>query len=223
MRAQSCRVAGATNVGETTYFNGRKRKSQTIVQGRFKKSLSFNDVGTGQEFHHPLNVSNSKLAKLVLAIIRRLSPAVKEEYHEEGKVAMVSPVAATCQVLAVHRPGSEPCILEELVEDTVLLGATFAAGDVSAKKRRSHLSHSKNLKNFEYSPELVYTFDFYQHLMIPSDFTFDLSVTTFDMSKYLNGQPLSVMAKSYSLGAYLWNFELWHEKLLAAWEETISA
>ena len=67
----------------------------------------------------------------------------------------------------------------------------------------------------------MYTFDFYQHLMAPADFTFDLSVTSFDMSKYLNGQPLSVMARSYSSGGYLWNFELWHEKLLTGEPEKL--
>ena len=54
----------------------------------------------------------------------------------------------------------------------------------------------------------------FQHRVVPSDFTFDVGVTSLDISKYLNGNPLGILAKSTSTEGFLWNFELWHEKML---------
>ena len=62
----------------------------------------------------------------------------------------------------------------------------------------------------------TYTFDFYQHLFLPLDFKLVFPVAgAFDLVRHLNGQPIHFMAKT-AAGEYLWNFELWHERLLEA-------
>jgi hypothetical protein len=72
------------------------------------------------------------------------------------------------------------------------------------------------------------TFDFYQHLFAPATFEVKQGVR-FNLSKFLNHQPLSVLARYVPAATgmfeeaggkvaagieYAWNFQLWHELLL---------
>ena len=68
----------------------------------------------------------------------------------------------------------------------------------------------------------MYTFNNYQHYFGPADFCLDLMVVRYDVCGFLGdrasgvpSQPLLMaMAKDIETGEYLWNLELWHEKLL---------
>jgi hypothetical protein len=50
---------------------------------------------------------------------------------------------------------------QDLVENTTLLGGIFADG-VTSRRRRAFFSTARNLKEFVYYPDMIYTFDFYQ-------------------------------------------------------------
>lgn len=67
---------------------------------------------------------------------------------------------------------------------------------------------------YSFQPGLVYTFDFYQHMLYPASLEFKVALGTFDLARYLNSQPILMMAKLWGSDRYLWNVELWHEKLL---------
>eukprot|EP00884_Botryococcus_braunii_P007757 jgi/Botrbrau1/16983/Bobra.49_2s0043.2 len=58
-------------------FEGLKRKTCLIIQGRFKSRISFNQLLTGQQFDRPLsNLPSPWLLKGLIAAARALSPAL---------------------------------------------------------------------------------------------------------------------------------------------------
>lgn len=73
-----------------------------------------------------------------------------------------------------------------------------------------------------FEPEVVYTFDFYSHVL-------DMQTMTafgFDVVPILNGNPVVCMARLRACEAtdngnaeaepeHLWKFEVWHERMLA--------
>ena len=70
---------------------------------------------------------------------------------------------------------------------------------------------------YSFQPGLIYTMDFYQHMLIPA--TLELKIPalgTYDVARYINCQPIQMMTKLWGTKNYLWNFEAWHEKLLPA-------
>jgi hypothetical protein len=93
------------------------------------------------------------------------------------------------------------------------------AGRHNGAARKKWANCVVNSEVLEYHPApYTYTFDFYQHLILPSDFTLRLwsgpLAASIHLPLHLNGQPIKVMAKDSVTGLYLWDFELWHEALL---------
>lgn len=60
----------------------------------------------------------------------------------------------------------------------------------------------------------MYTFHIFQHLVNLSTYELDLSVYRFDLTHYLDGQPLQFMMRPRNSQYPIFSFELWHEKLL---------
>ena len=62
--------------GDATYFEGRKRIFQSVVQGRFKERVSVSDVLTGHEFAKPLkNLPRPLILKMATALASKVSPS----------------------------------------------------------------------------------------------------------------------------------------------------
>lgn len=60
--------------GDATYFEGRKRIFQSVVQGRFKERVSVSDVLTGHEFAKPLkNLPRPLILKMATALASKVS------------------------------------------------------------------------------------------------------------------------------------------------------
>lgn len=225
------RILNAPNTTDSSYFEGRKRTMQTVVQGRFKTPTPCSKVVTGQWFYRKLvNLPSRFILDTVFSIFKKLSPSLRADLSG-GAPYFVSPLLATAQSVGVHPPGKEPCVTSELREETVLLGEYFApnkdkpkgsleekedeySSSISSAKRKKYFSNPSNLQKHTFSPDLVYTFDFYQHMIVPDRFVLDLGITSFDMAKYLNGQPISIMAKNLETLQYYWDFEIWHQKLV---------
>lgn len=210
------RIKNCPNAPETSYFDKRKRTMQCIVQGVFKREVPFEDVVTGQEFYRELkNLPSRYILGPVLRIFQTLSPAMKKRITNECPAYLVSPLAATAQAIAVSEPGTEPPLEDELVEANELLGGSFYISDsVSSKERKKYFSKPARLKGFTYKPKYVYSFDFYQHMILPNEMLLDVGIKKFALAPVLNGQPFSLMAKSFSTGEFLWSFEVWHESCL---------
>jgi len=69
---------------------------------------------------------------------------------------------------------------------------------------------------------VIYTFDFYNDKLILEDLRLAILGKRFDLTSYLAGQPLRIMAKVRGSTQYLWNFELWHERQTESWDRTKS-
>lgn len=199
--------------GDAEYFDGRKRKFQAIVQGRFKEELSVADVMTGHEFR-PLNrLPPAWLIRAGTSFIRRIAPGTDIVLNKHESRAM-SLLAATSQVVSVDPVGNEPEITNcNIEEEMSLFGGIFADGDVSVYKRKHYLAKPQNAEQYCFNTESVYTFDFYQNLLDVATYSLDLGTAKIGLTKFLDGQPIQVMSKTTD-GRYLWSFQVWHEDLL---------
>lgn len=82
-------------------------------------------------------------------------------------------------------------------------------------RRRKWCDTPKNLVGKQFSPDYVYTFHIWQHLI---DFsTYSLSVGGFvnlDLTHALNCQPLQLTCKDTHSEEYMFSMLVWHERLL---------
>lgn len=196
------------------YFLGRRRKFQAIVQGRFKEALNVRDVLTGHEFVRPLKgLPPPWVLSAGVNLIKRLAPGANIVLHEEQPRALAI-LAATSQVISADMPGNEPDITSNQIEEDVsLFGGIFKRGDVSSARRKRHLAAPIRAERYSFDTESIYTFDFYQNILDTATYSLDLGFTKLGMSRVLDGQPIQVLAKTAS-GRGLWNFQIWHEKLV---------
>ena len=204
------------------YFHSRRRKFQVVTQGRFKEQMNVGDVLTGHEFSRPLkNLPASWMIRATEAIIKRLAPSTKIEISSRNGARALSLLGATAQNLSIDQPGNEPNIYSQfsISEHCEVFGGPFQSGRVTARERKRILS--KRGGDFTFDTESVHTFDFFQHILIPDEYCLNLSVSKIDLTKILDGQPVQLMAKERGgEGRSLWNFQLWHEKLLLRTHET---
>jgi len=106
----------------TSYFDGRKRRQQWVVQGQFKESVNADKVITGYEFRRKAqNLPTSFIIKPILALIRTLAPTFRCDVYNDAPY-FLNPFLQTVQVLDVSTPGSEPDITKEFAENNKLLG-----------------------------------------------------------------------------------------------------
>ncbi|CAN0434464.1 unnamed protein product [Ascophyllum nodosum] len=201
--------------GAQAYFRGKKRLVQCAVQGCFKKEMPFDRAYTGQAFQRPFTKVPAKwLVRSAFAVMRRLSPALREDITGD-RPYMVSPLAATSQSIRAEEPGERSCaIVGDLDEETALLGGSFMERRVPASARKKFFANPHNLKAYSYKPGVVYTFDFYQHLYDAVTMEMDLGLTKVKLADYLNQQPLQIMALDFETKEMLWNIEIWHAALL---------
>lgn len=86
---------------------------------------------------------------------------------------------------------------------------------LSPEKRRKWCDVPKNLQGLKFSPDYVYTFYIWQHIV---DFsTYKLSMGGFvnlDLSHTLNCQPLQITCKDTHADEYMFSMLVWHERLL---------
>ena len=206
------------------YFDGRKRRMQLLVQGHFKRELRMDEVQTGQEFSRPLlRLPARWLITACMKVIRRLSPSVQTDITG-ARPQMLSNLAATAQTLHVSAPGEQPPSLTapagggafvDVPESTALLGGHFAkAGGkpVGSTARKKFFSSRKRAADFAFLPGNTYTFDFYQHMLLPASFELDFGVMRVGLLAALNSQPVQLMAKLQNSDQYLWSVEMWHAR-----------
>lgn len=154
------------------------------------------------------------MIRAIEAIIKRLAPSTTFEISRKGARAL-SLLGATVQSLSIDQPGNEPNIYSQFTiqEHCEVLGGKFETGNISARERKRILSRQAD--EYTFDTESVYTFDFYQHILLPDEYCLNMSVAKIDLAKILDGQPVQLMARERGgKGRALWNFQLWHEKLL---------
>jgi hypothetical protein len=99
-----------------------------------------------------------------------------------------------------------------------IANAIFASQ--SPSKRAHYFSDLNNLAKFDFSPDLVYTFDFYQHVLNIGRMKLDLGFTSLDVSKIIGFSPVQIMAVQWDPHNepdlehvnYFYNIEMWNQK-----------
>jgi hypothetical protein len=121
----------------------------------------------------------------------------------------------------------------EISEITHPLGGVFSKKVVTSVERRQHFRSDKEevLDGYSFKPDVLYTFDTYQHGLDLLTFELDIGITL-GLTGYLNDQPLLFMAK-LAPGAlistpegpraaadheqYLWKLEFHHNSKKTLW------
>lgn len=197
------------------YFAAKNRQFQVVIQGRFTRPVSYASVYTGQVFNRSLDKLIPRwVLRMALPLLRSLQPAM--ELQLEGDTSYVlTPLASTAKNIVVSRPGAEPSIsqLDTLQEDmSLILDDTIR----DAAARRKYFSNKDNLELFSFDPSLVYTFDFYQHVINLPENKLQMGFAELSLKNILVSSPLQIMSMLWtpsfdvSSAEYLYNIEIWH-------------
>ena len=214
----------------TEFFRDKSRQIQVVVQGRFRAAVPFAQVYTGQAWDEPLaSVPPRWLEVMLTPVLKALQPGMRSALH--GPLpSILSPLVSTMQTIAANYPGQEPALPHGIAAlKTDDLAVHGFAPSVTVAARKAFFSKPANLAQYAFSPDLVYTFNFYQHLLRLDTF----SIMGFDVRRVLGRKPVQVMAamlhpdvlaqgdaqlqrqqqenQQQHAPTFLWNFEVWHE------------
>ena len=204
-----------------SYFRRKLRKFQSVIQGKFKKRTQFSNVYTGQVLEERVTQLPAKwIVRSALKLFSNLQPAIKVNLNGD-KPYLLSPLASAAQKIIVSRPGDEPSVSKNIYyseEDMSLQSKDFE--NMDRIRRRAYLSKRANLNKYYFETDLVYTFDFYQHLINLSTFKLELGFIKYDITKILGFRPVQIMAVDWDptqstepeKWPFLYNFEIWHRK-----------
>jgi hypothetical protein len=189
---------------DATYFSGRKRIFQSIVQGRFKEEVKVSDVMTGHEFARPLkNLPHPILLKTATNLLSKISPGMSILVHTD-QPHIKSSLMETTQIFRGDQPGNEPDIAcHRIREDSSIFGGVFARDNIAPSRRKRIFSNPVNCRGYTFDTETVYTFEFYQNAFDGQSYSLDLGFTKIGCSKVFDGQPIQWLGKMRD-GRYLW-------------------
>ena len=141
---------------------------------------------------------------------------------------------------AEEAPSLQDIVLRQIedieIESTLAMGIKYENMNMNSYKRRKYFKEKINnvTDSEKYDSQLIYTFGFWQDLFDPFDYAAHLPFGSFDLTKYLDGQPMSIQARiGIGTGTHvgkkkkgkgkkeketetkiLWDVKLWHQKLL---------
>jgi Protein of unknown function (DUF1769) len=210
--------------GEKSYFDGKKRKCQTVIRGRFKSPLPMSRCVTGQAFERPAGKLPSRwLVNAFIRFISTLAPQL-EATLDGDKPRFLSPLVATAHTVLVTDPYSsdtreESTLLQleteieepgSLAENSVMsclsndVGVVVPdttdsslAGRMKARKKVFNTLAAKQSMKPTFDTTKEYCFEFYQHLL---DFGEELAVDMgrvggkVGLAQATDGQPLKILA-----------------------------
>lgn len=215
----SIRFRGLSSTDES-YFEGKQRATQFVIQGQFKEEVACDDVQCGNVFQKPFT-EIPWVVSGILSIIRRIAPSMQTSIDSE-KPTLVSTMGATCQTIHIQRLDEKPCDMHgPITEDTRLLGGAFQS-NLSVHGRKAVFNDIKQCSQYSFQPGLRYTFEFYQHWFWPCDYSFRTIVGNYTLTDYLDGQPCQIHSLTKS-GRCVWRFDIWHTDFITDPEHTGSA
>ena len=90
-----------TKQNTTSYFDGKKRKFQAVIQGKFKKSLPMSQCVTGQAFDRPAGRLPARwIVTAFIKFISTLAPQL-EATIDGNKPRFLSPLVSTAHTVLV--------------------------------------------------------------------------------------------------------------------------
>lgn len=223
------------------YFSGLNRHYQCVIQGRFKRDdIPMTRCVAGQTFSDPLNLPPAYVVKGGIRIMNFFAPRLQVKLDGTSPY-FVSPLGSTPQTVKVDQ--LEPMNRfkqfkanisisldqeEPVDQNKMLIPIKVGSGSssvVRAKVRKKAFDKicADEDESLKFQTDKIYTFEFLQHLV---DFqTYEMSLGSMlgkmDLSKAVNGQPMSLMAayqrpmegeKKFCFDT-LWSFDLWHENV----------
>mmetsp|Transcript_12009 Transcript_12009/g.16294 ORF Transcript_12009/g.16294 Transcript_12009/m.16294 type:complete len:686 (+) Transcript_12009:291-2348(+) len=211
-------------------LNKANHQLQWIVQGVFKRGdIQINQVKTGHFFYRPLKLPVAWLVSVCMAIAKSLFTGL-ESRLSGPRQHVLAPLVLAADVVAVWPPGVQPPALGTVVdrpqEDARGLSPVLEGLLPPAPAPVTRSLRLKALKSLPLSAcfhtDRVHTFELSLGQVYVNMNTWECAIPAFpsqDLCKVANRQPFYVMACICSKGKdvqplhYLFNFELWHERL----------
>mmetsp|Transcript_2907 Transcript_2907/g.5447 ORF Transcript_2907/g.5447 Transcript_2907/m.5447 type:complete len:591 (+) Transcript_2907:238-2010(+) len=223
------------------YFSGLNRHYQCVIQGRFKREgIPMIRCVTGQTFSDPLNLPPAYVVKGGIRIMNFFAPRLQVKLDGSSPY-FVSPLGSTPQTIKVDQLDSMNRFKqfkanfsisldqEEPVDQSKMLVplrvGSGSSSVVRAKGRKKAFDKmcTDEDESLTFQMDKVYSFEFLQHLVDFQNFELSLGsvLGKMDLSKAVNGQPLSLMAayqrlmegeKQFCFDT-LWSFDVWHENV----------
>jgi hypothetical protein len=181
---------------DNEYFEGRKRLSQIVIQGQFKKEMKVSGVVTGTEFVRPFKMYVlSFVNRIVCGILHRVCPSVELDLASKTP-KVLSNLAGSMQVIRADHFGSQPDISanDEITENNALLFGTAEP----IKNRKKIFSDPTKASKYNVDTNTVCTFNHFDDTFDYVGCTMDLKMMRFDLASTLDGQPFQMMAKHKS-------------------------
>lgn len=208
---------------QSDYFSGKNRRYSIMMQGRFKKAWSGDEVLFGVNSEIPLRTPMGIGMGVKLA--KWLDPSIEACLDSESSY-MYSPFISAMNSLSIYEPGDPGILADEgriqhvtvvstrpdakaesfhsaigkwsfhssrVDEDSGLLNSQEPACS-TYEQRKKHFSDQKRRETAQLSPDRVYAVDFYDAY---ADFaTCSIKMPGFSMGlfKYWDGQPLRYSA-----------------------------
>jgi len=208
------------------YFEGKKRNYQFVIQGRFRKEIPISNLVIGDFYTKPMvGIPKGIMMRMYQRFMETINPGVIMDMTSDTPKAL-GPFGSA-QTLRVDIPGQEPDLSQTtainnlkdntklLFENPIVKKKGFNDIEMSTSKRRSWLSNPKNSCNHSTNPEHVYTVELYDHTMCFGSYNQHAMGMKIDMTKTMNGQPLSIGIFTYDDQKIVCKFPIWHERLLA--------
>lgn len=207
------RVAGvksSTDDGSTqNYFDGKSRRFQAIVRGKFLKEIPAGQCVTGQTFDRaPQRLP--PLTKPILRAVSAIAPQMEIDLYA-ARPFVLSSLVATAKTLNQRQHPLSNNTNTPTATDVHYLDDPNALSD--EQETRKELLEREAV--FETDRE--YTFEFYQHMLDlanPHDFVLTFAGWTVRLGPTLDGQPIRILGAWQEEGKelqYIWSFDLLHE------------
>jgi len=221
-------------------FNGKARKVQVCIQGKFKREVKIDDLMFGQYMTRSFaNLPSRWLVSLALRVCRAFGAKYTMELSSpsDDRPFIRAPLILAAQTVCVSRPGEEPDVTGAAIEDTNIL--KYVPDNLSHSERRSFIAkmirkiRNDNVKKEKtsarggvdprkdppvdmpvFDTENVYTFCFWQAQIDFSTYIADLGVTQFDLANIVDGQPMTANCRTRD-GKLAFRFEVWHKNIVA--------
>jgi len=226
---------------QRSYFDGKKRKFQAVIKGRFKTPLEMSQCVTGQTFDRPAGKLPARwIVSSLIKFMSTLAPQL-EATLEGDRPRFLTPLVATAQTVLVTAGASKDCVaddIEKLIEEpcssdpsSIMLALEKDLGLTNKRsssvtnrmKRRKKAFNSVAAKKKElprFSTDKEYTFEFYQHLLgFGEELAIEMGrpIGSVGLAHSTDGQPIKIMSaykdNSGELDS-LWSFDIWHASLL---------
>ncbi|KAI9287010.1 hypothetical protein BC943DRAFT_379069 [Umbelopsis sp. AD052] len=172
------------------YFDEHADKFSIQIQGRFLTSATADDIVFGNAFDAPLRLPAG--SSIAMNFAKWFDPAIELDLYADKPKAF-SPLVVTMNSLDVQvKPDTLPpwpsASGQRIEEDASIF-------DIGAGQRRKVLCDQAKRKNFEITPDMVFSMDFYNGYLDFDKCAIQIPGFEIQVLKYWDGQPLRFIAK----------------------------